>query len=32
MRNNIVISKMLGMINTISKYCEGTDYRSFSEN
>ncbi len=32
MRNNIIISKMLGYIDKILTYCNGYDYKTFSEN
>lgn len=32
MRNNIAVSKLIAMIDTISRYCEGVEYTGFSEN
>ena len=32
MRNDIIVQKMLRMINTIQDYCKDSDYSSFSEN
>ena len=32
MRNDLVLGKMLDIIDKIQRYCEGVSYDSFSEN